>query len=494
MAVQKLIRSVFPAKKGHDMVGYDLDDDRLKIVHVRIGPAKREVARLSHHPANGLSDDDLVALIKKETAALGVSAPRAFLTVPLHVVITRTIEIPSKDPDEIREIVNLQASRHTPYSRSEIIIDTLSLGVVRESYTKVLLVIVPKEIVARQIRLLELAGLRLEKVFFSPEGVSAACTRILGLESSESVTGVVHMDGTFTTFQVIQRGRILFIRGIPIGADNLLDEKEIYTDRFVEELQKSLESYVADELGPMPSTLLLTGVVADVTELDDLFRETLHIPLKHQTYFNYFSISPSAKQFAAAAKRVSFFNVIAPLLLFDKMRLDLTSDERKLQIQLESRGREMVKTGILMMTILTLAFALCLEKIWFKSAYQQRLSARYSPVREEAQKLERVFAKTRAIKDYLGTRGESIETLSELYDTLPGNVKLTDVKYEDAEKFSVKGASATMGSVFAFVTNLEKSRKFKGVKTKYVNSRNENGVDVADFEIVATLNRKGPSA
>jgi hypothetical protein len=40
-----------------------------------------------------------------------------------------------------------------------------------------------------------------------------------------------------------------------------------------------------------------------------------------------------------------------------------------------------------------------------------------------------------------------------------------------------------MSSVFSFVSELDKSSVFKNVKTKYVNSRNENGRDVADFEI-----------
>ena len=100
------------------------------------------------------------------------------------------------------------------------------------------------------------------------------------------------------------------------------------------------------------------------------------------------------------------------------------------------------------------------------------------------------FSKTQAIKEYLATRGDSIETLSELYDTLPLEVRVSEIKYEDGEKFTVKGTSAAMASVFTFVSNLEKSSKFKTVKPKYVTSRNENGADVADFEIAAVIDPK----
>ena len=112
--------------------------------------------------------------------------------------------------------------------------------------------------------------------------------------------------------------------------------------------------------------------------------------------------------------------------------------------------------------------------------------------RAEAKQLEQMFTKTQVVKEYLATRGDSIDTLSELYETLPQDVRLTDVKYDSGDKFSVRGTSTTMSSVFAFVTNMEKSPKFKSVKTKYVTTRNEEGKDVADFEITSLIDRKGP--
>jgi Tfp pilus assembly PilM family ATPase/Tfp pilus assembly protein PilN len=489
MAIQGL--NFLSKKNDQDLVGFELNADELRIVHVRLTQLKREVAHAVNLEVHGLSDDDIASRLRGALTQMGLKNPRAFLMVPMNAVITRTIEIPSRDPVEIREIVSLQASRHTPYSRSEIIIDTLNLGVVRENYTKVLLVIVPKEVVVRQLAILEKAGLKVKKVFFPPEGIGSACTKILNAENSDTVHGIVHMDTHFTEFIVIQRGKVLFVRGITIGAANLLDEKEIYNDRFIDELQKSLESYVADELGPMPSTLLLTGVVAESTELDELFNETLRIPLKHQTYFNHFSMSGAARQTAAGLTRASFFGLIAPLLLFDRMRIDLVSEEQKMQIQLERRGREMVKTGVLVMLLLSLVFAGFVSKIYFKKAYLSKLQKRYGPIREEAKQLEQMFTKTQVVKEYLATRGDSIATLSELYETLPEDIRLTDIKYDAGDKFSVRGTSSTMASVFAFVTSMEKSEKFKSVKTKYVTARNEEGKDVADFEIMSVIEQKG---
>ncbi len=474
-----------------DLVGFDLDEEHLKMVHVHLSKLKREVVGIAYKEIRGLADEEVGAFIQSSLKDWGLKSPRAFITIPLYPVITRSIEIPSRDPVEIREIVNLQASRHTPYSRAEIIIDTLPLGVVRENYTKVLLVIAPREIVTKQVRLVEKVGLKVEKILFSPEGICQACTKILGNETTDAVTAVVHMDAWFTSFTVIQKGKIVFTRCIAIGASNLMEAKDVFHDRFIEELRKSLEAYTHDEAGPMPSLLLLTGVVAEITDLDTLFDETLHMPIRHQTYFNYFPISQPAKAVASASKMLSYFNLIAPLLLFDKMAVDLIPDEYRLKRELEKRGREIMKTAMLVMLLLGLLFSVFLSKLYFKKAYLQHLVHRYAHVREAARELQKDFDRNRLIKNYLLNRGNSLSALTELYNTLPTDVKLTNVRYEEGERFTLKGTSWSMGSVFSFVTNLEKSGRFSNVKTKYVNTRAENGEDVADFEILATLGKKG---
>ena len=487
MAISSL--NFFREKKYCDLIGIDLNEELLKIAHVKVTGLKREVANLVSHEVRGMSDEDITAFIAQTLTDLKVENPAAFIGVPLNTAITRSIEIPSRDPEEIREIVSLQASRHTPYSRSEIIIDMLILGIVRESYTKVLLVIVPIELVMRQTKLLERANLKIQKVFFPPEGICSACSKILGLESSDAVTAVVHMDSLFTSFIVMQKNKLLFVRGISIGAENLMEEKAVYNDRFIDELQKSLESYVMDEAGPKPSQLILTGVAAETTDLDDLFSETLLIPIRHQTYFNHFAISEKARAVASSSKKISYFNLIAPLLLYDKMKVDLISEDRKMKMQFEKRGHEMMKTGILLMVFLTLLFVFIAGKVYVKSTYLAGLKARYQPAKEDAKQLEQQFLKTQVIKDYLTNRGRSLEVLIELYDVLPKDLRLSDIKYEDGEKFSVKGTSKTMASVFAFVSNLDKSGKFKNVKTKYVTIRSEEGADVADFEIAAVVTK-----
>ena len=130
-----------------DVVVVDLSGNSLKLVYAKVWHNKIEKLDLFAKNITGLSDDDISRVIRTIFNEHKLN-PRTILNVlPSNLAITKNIEIPSRDHQEIREIVNLQAGRHTPYSREEIIVDYLDVGTYRHNYTKVLLVIVAKNII-----------------------------------------------------------------------------------------------------------------------------------------------------------------------------------------------------------------------------------------------------------------------------------------------------------------------------------------------------------
>src|SRR6185295_17323520 len=99
------------------------------------------------------------------------------------------------------------------------------------------------------------------KVFFPPEAIALLAPKIAGPESGAGPLAMLHMDHVFTTFMVAQGGKLLFVRGIHIGANHLVEEKEVYLDRFQDELEKSMETYASDEVGTPPKLLVLLGAL-----------------------------------------------------------------------------------------------------------------------------------------------------------------------------------------------------------------------------------------
>jgi hypothetical protein len=340
--------------------------------------------------------------------------------------------------------------------------------------------------------MLDRAGLKLERVFFPPEGIAMVAAKLAGADAEGGPVAVLHMDAAFTTFMVTQAGKLLYVRGIHIGATQLTEERENSLDRFQDELEKSMETYASDEVGAAPKAALLCGVLNELKDFDDVLAEALKLPLRRPSFAGYFHLSEESRATLESSKLISFLDLLAPLSLYDKIRIDLTSEEKRLKIQLEQRARQMLKTGILTLVIFSLLFVHLTSKISFKKAYLRQITTHYLPVRDGAKQLEQMLAKTELVKSYLLSRGDSLEALTTLYDVTPLDIRLSEIKYDDSvSKFSVKGTSSVMSSVFTFVSDLDKTHVFKNVKTKYVTSRNEAGRDVADFEIDCVIGAGG---
>lgn len=477
--------------KTHEYLGVQIDEEWMKVVFVRETAFRKEVVDLSNQEIQGLDDAQIAGRLAQTVARLKLLKPKTCLIVSLQSLITRVIEIPSKDPDEIREIVNLQGSRHTPFTRAEIVFDTLTLGTVRDNYTKLMLVIVPKSIVNRHTAIVEKAGLKIEKVLFPPEALAFAYARIRGDERGGQPTALLHMDAAYSTFMVVQKGKLLFVRSMTVGMNHLARERELHTERFLEELQRSMEAYQADEAGPPAKEAALTGPFAENADWTALAAEGLKLPLRFLTYHNHFPIAKAAKE-AAGGPAVSFFDVVASVLSADKMHVDLSSEERKMRRQIERRGRQIFRAAILLLVILSLGFVDLAVKLQARKTYYDRLASRYKSVRDEAKSLEQDYAKTRAVKEYLGSRGVPLETLLELYERTPLDLRLSYIKCDDNGKMTLRGTSRVMASAFSYVQALEQSPLFKNAKAKHVTSRSENGADVADFEINCVIEGTTP--
>lgn len=481
--------SAMPKLGSRDLVGLDLSSSHLKITHAAVALNKFEVIKLISRNISGLSDEELIKAVRESMRELQVNNPFFCVVIPSHLVITKNIEIPSTETREIKEIISLQAGRHTPYSREEIIVDFVEIGTYKNSYTKVLLVIVARSIIQKQFEILEKAGIRPEKVFLAAEGLSFVSGKLFKSESESYPTNIVHVDENFTDFIIVFRNKPVFIRSIPIGTQHLLATSENYESRFVDEVKRSLEAYQSEDIEKVPNTLILAGAIDEVKPLEAILRDSLHLAIKPIPYLANIPISEQGLKSSSATKRISFMNVISSLYAWDKIKVNLVPEEIKLRRSLEERAKDLIKTGILVLTIFVLIFFILMTKIFFKAAYLKRLDVKYQALNQDSKSLEKKYAKVSRIKEYLARRGLSLEVLNELYTVITPDLQVSEVRFDDQGKFTVRGTAESMSSVFGFVENLEKSKYFKDVKTKYTTKRKEGQRDVTDFEIASSITK-----
>ncbi|MCK4308131.1 PilN domain-containing protein, partial [candidate division WOR-3 bacterium] len=130
-------------------------------------------------------------------------------------------------------------------------------------------------------------------------------------------------------------------------------------------------------------------------------------------------------------------------------------------------------------------------KVSFKNAYLEKLTSKYEPIIQEVKILKGSFKRVTMVKNYLSREYYSLEILTELYNFVPGDLCLNDIKFDRSGNFSVKGISKSIPTVFAFVYSMKESKYFRNVKTKRTTKREKKGEEVVDFEIMCMLGREG---
>lgn len=482
---------ILPYSPVKNYVGIEFGENTIKIAVLKNVFNRKEVASLISKNTFGLSDGDISVFLSSSLKNLKVKTADVVDILPTSLVITKNIEIPSIDPKELREIINLQAGRHTPYSREEIIVDYINIGTYKHNYSKILLVIVARSAVKKQFEILNKAGLKLRSVFFAPESTAYFITKLCKINTENAPVAVLHCGAYATDFLVVFRNKPIFVRNIPVGVGHIAEVREKSLGKFLEEIKKSMEAYSLENIEGNLSTVILSGGLEEFKELlETKLREYLNVSVTSISYFNKFQVSGEVLRNYAEFKRESFLNLITCLLAHNELGVNLLPEEIRIKRNVEEKGKELIRSSVLILTAVIFIVIILITKIYFKSAYLKEIQTKYVPLTQKAQKLERDFTEVNLVKKYLINRGYSLEALIKLYDLVPLGMELNNIKCDEQDKFSIRGSAHTMSEVFSLVDSMEKTESFKDVKTKYTAKRKDGARDLVDFEIYCMLRVK----
>ena len=468
-----------------NIIGFHFTGSELRIAFAKVSKiAKPELVAVKSCNLEGLSDDLSAKLIKDTIKEFKAKNPIFVTTVDSQSVVTKNIEVPSTNEKEIREIIDLQAGRYTPYARDEIIVDYINIDTYHNSYTKVLVVIVVQEIIRKQLALFSKAGINISKIQFSSESVGLTAVKLLGLSDKKSPSCLLSIDSTNSNFIIISKAKTIFVRNIPLGYDNFAQDKDASPDKFIEELKKSLEAYKAEDLGKQPDEIMLMGSHDIALILEKKISEALDIRTKNTLFYDYIS---SSKGPLISDRQLSYLNAASSAASFFDTKIDLRSSEIKLNAAFRQRSLEIIKSGMFALFIVVLACLFLLVKIHYRGLYLSRLENKIGEIQPEVSDLENDLTRIMIIKNLISNKNQALEFLSKLYDIVPENVYLKSVAVDEAGKIIMKGTTSAMSDAFSFVTVLENSGYFDEVSTQNTASRKELGKGVADFELSAIL-------
>jgi hypothetical protein len=476
-----------------DFVAIDFSNDHVKLVHVVEVGGKKMVKNVLHKKFKENSDDEICRYLASTYKELNVKPKKTICVISSTLFISKNVDMPSRDREEISKIIDLQAGRYTPYSRDEIIIDYLCMEVPDQHYTNVFLVIVHRKVIERYFQICDRAKIEIDQMVVLPEGLALQSERIADIGFQHEPVCGIHMDWESSDLVVADRGQMVFVRAIPVGAKQFESNRESGKLEFMKELNKTLLAYQNQGVGRPIKCLAVTGLVKGFDSIEKELKEAVpylyasNVPIKVVPYSKYFDYAETVPIVLDSETQISFFEIIACLFTLPSLTLDLSTKEVRLKRRFRESGKEMMTLGILIMSIFFVFSCYLAAKIYLKGVEMQKLDRENEITFEQSRKIESVSTKTRALKEMVIKRETPLYVFDRITSLIGDDIYLSNFSYDDEGNIRLTGTAESMSRVFAFVTTLEESKYFQSVKKNETKSRREGQAEVADFDIGCVL-------
>ncbi len=475
---------MFGAEKKY--LSISINDGIIKAAQASSSGNLEKVARCSYAVASG--NEEAVKALKSLLTPFNRKLP-VICVVPASAATAKNIEVPSSDPEEIKSIINLQASRHTPYSREEVLISYINLGMNAAGNTRLLLVIVHRDIVKERISILEKSGLDVDRILFVPEAQARFYSKALNLKKEAPASGIIDFSLNATSYMVVSKGTLLFVRHIPIGIKALMQGADA-SAKLQDELKKSMEAFTQDEGNQAPGSYVVTTARDAVKNILPALKEALSVEFQVKAFSSLIK-GPAdlRKKLDGDFADDSFLDVIAPASAVAKCEIDLMPEEMILKKKVERQSKEVSKSGAAAVIIMVLVGAMIMTNIYFKDTFlNKNLRDQYAPEKEQVALLQEKMNKVKLVDDYIKNRMLSLDIVHELYTITPNTTYLSNITVDDDGTVTIDGISDSMALVYSYVKSLGDSAMFKEAKLKSTSTKKDNGRDVASFEIEFKLN------
>lgn len=483
----------FPFIKGKKVVTIlEIDDNWLKLVQTDILQRQRKVTRVVVKNINNMSEDDLGKMVKDLCKEFKVDTNHFIVSVPSNFASIRNPEFPSIDPTEIKDMIELQIGKQTPYSINEIVSDYQISYASPDGYSRLMLVIVHRDIIDRYSRIIEKSGLKLERITLSSEGALNWCT-LTHADSKLKDTAflLIDVDYSVSNLIVILNNKIIFNRSISLGVFQSAQDIDKWQKDFIEEVNRSIYAYNNEVVNKDIGKIVIGGSERITAKFNDnLLKDSFNLPVEILGQFkNIAATGETLDLYGGDIKDTSISSLIGLGLKHEKQSINLIPQEIKIERAMKKRGRELYVMGILMAFILIFTSIIFLEKIYTKEHYLDQLKTEMSSIGEKANELEVMKQRLQLIDSRTNADGSVLNAIYEIYKIISPEIHLLSLSFDGKYNVGLRGSSNEMSEVFKFVNELEKSECFENVKTKYVSKNKVEGQEVADFEIICPLNR-----
>ncbi len=413
--------------------------------------------------------ETLVRLLKEEK----MKASSCILCVSRSQGMFWNLTLPSDDPKEIGQMVELNVARIVPDKREQVIYNHAVAGKNEQGFSRVTLAIMQRDLITRQIVVAEGAGLQVEQIVLSSFGVfSMVGARFRSVMAPADVNLVLDIDANFVDLLIFSGDNLLSSRSINIGSEQLGDEGNV--KKLIGEIRQALAVFHSQEGGQNPSRMFVSGAQGNSEGIIAAAKQELGIEV--------------TAAFAPAENRLPWnlsFTACAQLAVTGGAvpGIDFVVPEIEVRKSLRQKTREIMAAGMMVFYLCVAVAAVGWGRQYLYQGYEAFLSKRINEVSGSLGDTVGRYEQQRFVAEQLAARKLPMAFLGYLIKTIPSEIAVKYVALDKDRKVVLKGEAQELSDIFRFVSTLEKSEFCKDVKTRSTRKRKIREKEMTDFEL-----------
>jgi len=435
---------------------------------------KPRIRKFAIEPLTGEPNQET---LHRLVAGLRPARATVLSAIPRDQVITRLLKLPSTNPDEVAQMVELSGKAQLPYPPDQAVSDFQMLEE-HGGTSQVQLVACHRELIERHLALVRQEGVEPAWIVPSTWGCLAWYQRLGRASQLAEPVMLIHVDADHTDLVFIQHGRVLFSRALAQG----LHEWQAGTDEpepLAQEFERSLSSVLKEFPGMTVNSIVLTGL-GELDRWKGFFEQRFDKPvIVKEAHGDLRFPEPPTSQAASPVV------VLGLAMAEDQWLVNLLPREVRHAQRHRRRMRELAFTGMLLLASLLLGMGLLAARISRQAQFTGHAAAALKELEAVTEQVERKDRDIKLIEQCLASRRATADMLAELFRLTSPEVLFESVVFERARgELVVRGSALMTRQVLDYVHSLEQSDQWERVELRYSARRSVAGQMRTDFEIV----------
>lgn len=469
----------------------EITDIHIKLLQAEKTRGKCVVRFCDIRPVERCSPEETALVLKDMVGALPATPADVMVVIPRRLVILRQMRLPSHHHEELRDMIGLQLVNHIPFPVEDVIYQYHLLEQDHDGYSRILVMVIHKEVSQRYHRLAQAAGVKEGSLALSSLGILEwAASREKDFKAAQKQpVMVLNPDIDHSEICFCHHRRLFFSRSVPLGGKYVTGGGDV--SELARHLKLSLTSYQKECLGPEIKKILIVSDAKECSVLAVCLEQELNMPVEVAGPLSHALCSFERGLREGLLQKGHSITPGLGLMLSDtKNVVNLISGEVQAAKQVKTHRLQLAKFIGLFLAAAALSVSGPVIDVYKKEKYLERLKTEQDLLRsrmaEARKKIQFVQFFDEKFRNYVFIP----DLVQELSRLTPGNVSFRTLSVDKQGRLIIEGSAQTHADINAFQTGLIRSSRFHDVDLMFATNRKIANMMLVDFKVAFQLGRE----